>query len=463
MADNLNVIKYYGSKAVIGNMLKEHFNYNTKVYIEMFGGGASILLNKPVHHAEIYNEIDKGIYTLFKVLKDSEGSHILQEQLLKTQCGINVFNESLYIREKYIKNKPYDRVISDMDRYIKVIEKKYGYDLYKAFKKCGDKPEDIGSKIYSIEINHEEYKEAVKKMEAYNTAVSQYIPEKDICLVKSTTLYITRKIQGVDKALDFEKQLNNMTTVSAIAVCTDKLVLLQEEISEKMCSTNYKKGQAVYRDMAAMVTNAVCMAYQMFCKLPEPVNEEKIHEGSPGTVSMEEIKLAKATFITFNMSRYGMGKSFSPEKKLWEGFRKKVEKIPYIEQRLSNVTITNHDCFEALKDIKKTFNLGQYEDEEIFIYFDPPYLKEAGSINKDDRYTPGMVYSHGFKKEDHARFLGLVQKLPFKMAVSNYRDKENVYDGYLNKENRWRSLEFDAYTTIGGKKADRKEVLWMNY
>ena len=78
-------------------------------------------------------------------------------------------------------------------------------------------------------------------------------------------------------------------------------------------------------------------------------------------------------------------------------------------------------------------------------------------------FRSGMVYKHGFEKEAHDRFLRLVQKLPFKMAVSNYRDEENVYDRYLNKENGWRSLEFDACTTIGGNREDRTEVLWMNY
>lgn len=100
MENNLNVIKYYGSKAVTGNRLKKHFDYNTKVYIEMFGGGASILLNKQKHSVEIYNELDIGVYTLFKVLKDEKSFHVLQKQLMNVVCEKSVFNESLYIREK---------------------------------------------------------------------------------------------------------------------------------------------------------------------------------------------------------------------------------------------------------------------------------------------------------------------------------------------------------------------------
>lgn len=73
MSDRLNVISYYGSKAVLCQEIEEQLDYrNTEVYIEVFGGGGSILLNKVRHPLEIYNELDRGVYTLFKVLSQRE-------------------------------------------------------------------------------------------------------------------------------------------------------------------------------------------------------------------------------------------------------------------------------------------------------------------------------------------------------------------------------------------------------
>lgn len=188
MENNLNVIKYYGSKAVTGNRLKKHFDYNTKVYIEMFGGGASILLNKQKHSVEIYNELDIGVYTLFKVLKDEKSFHVLQKQLMNVVCEKSVFNESLYIREKYIKH-PYDRVISGMDRFIKEIEEKYNYNLYEPYKLQGAGFEETARKIARIPINYKEYKNAENKMDDYNKTIGKYYPQKDVDSIKNETLY----------------------------------------------------------------------------------------------------------------------------------------------------------------------------------------------------------------------------------------------------------------------------------
>ncbi|MEM3943847.1 MAG: DNA adenine methylase [Thermofilaceae archaeon] len=39
------------------------------VYVEVFAGSAKLLLSKPPSRIEVYNDLDRGIYTLFKVVK----------------------------------------------------------------------------------------------------------------------------------------------------------------------------------------------------------------------------------------------------------------------------------------------------------------------------------------------------------------------------------------------------------
>lgn len=64
-------IHWYGGKghmtAKIVPLLPPH-----RIYVEPFGGGASILLAKPPSPVEVYNDIDSGLVNFFRVLRDPE-------------------------------------------------------------------------------------------------------------------------------------------------------------------------------------------------------------------------------------------------------------------------------------------------------------------------------------------------------------------------------------------------------
>ena len=62
-------IIYYGGK---GNMVKKLIKLLPphKVYVEVFGGGASLLFAKEPSDVEVYNDIDSGLVNLFRVLRD---------------------------------------------------------------------------------------------------------------------------------------------------------------------------------------------------------------------------------------------------------------------------------------------------------------------------------------------------------------------------------------------------------
>lgn len=80
---NRSVLRYHGGKYRLASWIIQHFPQH-KVYVEPYGGAASVLMQKPRSYAEIYNDLDEELVNVFRVLRGKETSSELERLLRLT-------------------------------------------------------------------------------------------------------------------------------------------------------------------------------------------------------------------------------------------------------------------------------------------------------------------------------------------------------------------------------------------
>lgn len=80
--------KWRQAKQIIRHFPQHH------VYVEPFGGAASVLLQKPRSYLEVYNDLDREVVTLFQVLRDPDMARELARLVELTPFARVEFDES---------------------------------------------------------------------------------------------------------------------------------------------------------------------------------------------------------------------------------------------------------------------------------------------------------------------------------------------------------------------------------
>lgn len=83
-------LRYHGGKWKLAPWIVSRFPAH-RIYVEAFGGGASVLLRKPRSYAEVYNDLDGEIVSFFRVLQDPAQSLRLEQLLIDTPFARDEF------------------------------------------------------------------------------------------------------------------------------------------------------------------------------------------------------------------------------------------------------------------------------------------------------------------------------------------------------------------------------------
>lgn len=117
------ILRYHGGKWKLADWIISHFPKH-RIYVEPFGGAASVLLKKPRSYAEVYNDLDGELVNLFRVTR-SQGLE-LKQALLKTP----------FARQEFIES--YEPIDDPLEQARRTVIRSYmGFGSNSHFKKSG--------------------------------------------------------------------------------------------------------------------------------------------------------------------------------------------------------------------------------------------------------------------------------------------------------------------------------------
>jgi DNA adenine methylase len=87
------VLRYFGGKWAIAPWVLRHLPPH-RIYVEPFGGAASVLMRKTRSEIEVYNDLDSEIVSLFRVIQDPMQCAALMRKLRRTPYARAEFDQA---------------------------------------------------------------------------------------------------------------------------------------------------------------------------------------------------------------------------------------------------------------------------------------------------------------------------------------------------------------------------------
>ena len=172
------MITYIGGKSFLASWVISHFpkDYQEKTYVEVFGGGGWVLFKKEPSFLEIYNDLNKNIVNLFRVIRDKfpEFTHKAEWSLHSRE----MFQEAV---SKGKDDKFIDEIESAINYSIRRVQSfsgsgsTWGYQI-QALKKASGKWAPflkrlplINARLKKVQIECLDFEKLIKKYDSENT------------------------------------------------------------------------------------------------------------------------------------------------------------------------------------------------------------------------------------------------------------------------------------------------------
>jgi DNA adenine methylase len=152
----LSLVPYFGGKQALVSQLTAMIPPHI-AYVEVFGGAAALLLNKPPSDIEVYNDIDSSIVNLFEVIRDNPDQFLERAEYL-------VYSRELFERwadEVEAKQWPADPVERAL-RFWYVLRSSFAAHPEKGWAFSRDdnrqRPKSLHNNLLAIKTIHERLK-----------------------------------------------------------------------------------------------------------------------------------------------------------------------------------------------------------------------------------------------------------------------------------------------------------------
>jgi len=173
-SERLNLIRYAGGDTFLLPYLAKMIPPHT-CYVEVFGGGAPLLLNKPPSKVEIYNDIDGDLVNLFRVVKERLDDFL--KELEWVLVSRDTYYEYQYKLAKGIEKDPVRRAAMYFyvlrlsfggkfsSGFAPSAKKNHAKDFFRAIEKL----RDIHMRLRNVVIERLDFREVIRRYDSKTT------------------------------------------------------------------------------------------------------------------------------------------------------------------------------------------------------------------------------------------------------------------------------------------------------
>lgn len=394
----------------MAHFIAERLDYsNTDTFVSPFGGMCRVLLNKPRHPVECYNDYNSGLYALMNVLSDTDKSNELIHRL---------YYGTEYSMEEFKRQKAiYDHAETDLD--IQEQQKLRRLLL------CNG----IGNVSTINKLMEEIYKQALQgKAETIVPELNKLLSSDDSFRSDFTHLL------GNWIALRESRNNNRML---------ERSIDIGEDISEMdLAIATYVVFQQSRDGMGQTWSESKFKTTEQYLK-----RVLTLYDCAERLAGVHVFQIdAMSFFQTYYANQHGLSSDLqNPDDQMMNEWINNPRVMMYCDP--SYISVEDERKLLDGIDTSTADSLSNAIQE-----------KYKGKMPKN----LGGVYSRSFGYDEQEQFLRCIQNARCRILVSNY--DLILYNKYLNEKTGWRREEFVTTTGVGSKANNsRVEVIWYNY